>query len=193
MTLSSGWGLPRAGGVLDIQSLARNVGEVLGVFAEIAIPEKPSILNIGYSSSVKIQELGELENLVKTLWSPQWPADFPKIDQAAATKGAALYQTNCLSCHVLINRTDPNRKITAVMMDVRDRSQSVHQFLQSNRALREVERREHQFRAVHAENRSDCRCRLDDQQRSHSGSSWASSRVPLQMSCSRRISAVDDR
>jgi hypothetical protein len=111
-------GIAKSGGVLDIQSLARNVGEVLGVFAEIAIPEQPSILNLGYSSSVKIQELGELENLVKTLWSPQWPADFPKIDQAAATKGAALYQTNCLSCHVLINRTDPNRKITAVMMDV---------------------------------------------------------------------------
>ena len=111
-------GIARSGGPFDIQSLARNVGEVLGVFAEITIPEKPSLLNIGYSSSVKIPELGELENLLKTLWSPQWPADFPKIDQTAAAKGAALYQANCLSCHALINRKDPNRKITAVMKDV---------------------------------------------------------------------------
>jgi hypothetical protein len=111
-------GIAKSGGPLDIQSLARNVGEVLGVFAEIAIPEKPSILNLGYSSSAKIPELGDLENLVKTLWSPQWPADFPKIDQTSAAKGAALYKTNCLSCHAMINRTDPNRKITAVMMDV---------------------------------------------------------------------------
>jgi hypothetical protein len=111
-------GIAKSGGPLDINSLARNVGEVLGVFAEIAIPEQHSILNIGYSSSAKILELGELENLVKTLWSPQWPADFPKIDQQNAAKGAALYKTNCLSCHVLINRTDPNRKITALMQDV---------------------------------------------------------------------------
>ena len=110
-------GIAKSGGPFDILSLSRNVGEVLGVFAEIGIPERPSILNIGYSSSVKIPELGELENLVKTLWSPQWPADFPKIDQEAAAKGAALYQTNCLSCHALINRTDPNRKVTAVMKD----------------------------------------------------------------------------
>ena len=110
-------GIAKSGGPLDILSLSRNVGEVLGVFADIAIPEKPSILNLGYSSSVKILELGDLENLVKSLWSPQWPADFPKIDQAAAAKGAKLYQANCVSCHALIDRTDPNRKINAVMND----------------------------------------------------------------------------
>jgi hypothetical protein len=110
-------GIAKSGGPFDIDSLSRNVGEVLGVFAEVAIPETPSILHIGYSSSVKFQELGDLENLVKTLWSPQWPADFPGIDQDKAAKGVALYKTNCLECHALINRTDPNRKITAVMTD----------------------------------------------------------------------------
>ena len=93
------------------------MGEVLGVFAEISIPERRSILHIGYASSVKFLELVDLENLVKTLWSPQWPADFPKIDQDKAAKGAALYKTNCLECHALIDRTDPNRKVTAVMND----------------------------------------------------------------------------
>ena len=110
-------GIAKSGGPLDIFSLSRNVGEVLGVFAEITIPEKPSVLNFGYASSIKIPELIDLENLVKTLWSPQWPADFPKIDQSAAAEGAPLYQTNCVACHVLINRTDPNRKVTAVMND----------------------------------------------------------------------------
>ena len=28
-----------------------------------------------------------------------------------------LYQTNCVSCHAVINRTDPKRKVTAVMND----------------------------------------------------------------------------
>ena len=110
-------GIAKNGGPLDVLSLARNVGEVLGVFAEITIPERPSLLNLGYASTVKIQELGDLENLLKSLWSPQWPGDFPKIDPDAAAKGAQLYQANCVSCHALINRTDPNRKITAVMND----------------------------------------------------------------------------
>jgi cytochrome c peroxidase len=110
-------GIARSGGPLDIFSLSRNVGEVLGVFAEVTIPEKPSVLSIGYASSVKVPELIDLENLIKTLWSPQWPADFPKIDQSGASKGAGLYQTNCVACHALINRTDPNRKVKAVMND----------------------------------------------------------------------------
>jgi hypothetical protein len=58
-----------------------------------------------------------LEGLLKSLWSPLWPADFPPIDQNAAAQGAQPYQVNCVSCHALIDRTDPNRKITAVMND----------------------------------------------------------------------------
>jgi len=110
-------GIAKNGGPLDILSLSRNVGEVLGVFADFTIPEDPSILSLGYSSTVKIQELGELEDLVKTLWSPLWPSDFPKIDQNAAAKGAQLYKANCVSCHLLIDRTNPNRKIIANMKD----------------------------------------------------------------------------
>ena len=110
-------GIAKSGGPLDILSLSRNVGEVLGVFGDITIPEKPSLLHLGYASSIKVPELGELENLVKSLWSPQWPADFPKIDQDAAAKGSKLYQTNCVSCHALIDRKSPSRKVKAVMND----------------------------------------------------------------------------
>jgi hypothetical protein len=110
-------GVAKNGGPLDILSLSRNVGEVLGVFADFEIPEKPSLLSGGYASTVRTANLTDLENLLKSLWSPQWPADFPKIDQDAAGKGALLYKANCVSCHALINRSDPNRKITAVMKD----------------------------------------------------------------------------
>jgi hypothetical protein len=110
-------GIARNGGPLDIFTLSRNVGEVLGVFADFSIPEDPSILSLGYSSTVKMQNLGDLEDLLETLWAPKWPADFPKIDQAAAAKGAVLYQANCVSCHALIDPTNPNRTVTAVMND----------------------------------------------------------------------------
>ena len=114
-------GIAKNGGVLDVLTLSRNVGEVIGVFSDVAIPDDPSLLSLGYASSVKISALTDLENLLKTLWSPQWPDSFPKIDQAAAAKGAALYRANlggsksCKDCHALIDRTDPNRKVVAVM------------------------------------------------------------------------------
>jgi hypothetical protein len=56
-------------------------------------------------------------NSVKGLWSPQWPADLPKIDHVAAAKGSQIYRANCVSCHALINRTDANRKVVAFMGD----------------------------------------------------------------------------
>ncbi|HEV3165283.1 MAG TPA: cytochrome c, partial [Isosphaeraceae bacterium] len=96
-------GLPNGG----LNSLARNVGEVLGVFANYKIPDEHLVF--GYPSSVKVVALLQLEDWVKELDSPQWPTDFPPIDQAAAAKGKALYQTNCIRCHVLIdpNSSDP--------------------------------------------------------------------------------------
>jgi hypothetical protein len=110
-------GIARNGGLNDVLTLSRNVGQVLGVFGDFAIPETPRLLHLGYSSSVKIFNLSGLENQLKVLWSPQWPADFPPIDQAAAAQGAKLYQAQCVSCHALIDRSDPSRKVTAVLGD----------------------------------------------------------------------------
>ena len=178
-------GIAKSGGPFDILSLSRNVGEVLGVFAEITIPEKPSILNLGYSSSVKIPELGELENLVKSLWSPQWPADFPKIDQAAAAKGAALYQTNCLSCHALINRTDPNRKITAVMKDGGTDPRASTNFFNRTGASGKLNGVNINFVPFTPKIRADRRCRLDGQQRGDRDHPGPVQGCRLRTSCSR--------
>jgi processive rubber oxygenase RoxA-like protein len=108
-------GIAKSGGLLDVFSLSRNVGEVLGVFADFVIPDDPS--SLGYSSSVKISGLVELENELKGLWSPQWPADFPPINQADAAKGKAIYQQlKCDTCHTLVaNRKDPGRTIVSYM------------------------------------------------------------------------------
>jgi hypothetical protein len=110
-------GIARNGGALDVLTLSRNVGEVLGVFGDFAIPASPPFLHLGYASSVRILNLTSLENQLKTLWSPQWPADFPAIDQAAAALGAKLYRANCVSCHALLDRSDPGRTVTALIAD----------------------------------------------------------------------------
>jgi hypothetical protein len=108
-------GIAKSGGPLDVFSLSRNVGEALGVFADFVIPDDPSPL--GYSSSVKTLGLVDLENQLKGLWSPQWPADFPPINQADAAKGKAIYQQlKCDTCHTLVaNRKDPGRTIVSYM------------------------------------------------------------------------------
>ena len=95
--------------------LARNVGEVLGVFGTIEIKKGQS----SYPSSVNIPSLGKLEETLSRLWSPQWPKEYlPAIDTAKAERGGALYRQSCAGCHALTSRTDPHRKINAVMTPI---------------------------------------------------------------------------
>ena len=73
----------------------------------------------GFASSVKVKNLDEVENLLRNLWSPKWPeAAFGKPDQKLVDAGAVLFSKHCAECHESINRTDPNRKVTAIMRDV---------------------------------------------------------------------------
>jgi hypothetical protein len=92
------------GGPFGAFSLARNVGEVIGVFGGLEIPPQPT--KLGYRSTVRIRELREIEDWLKTLKAPKWPAAFPPVDQAAAALGKTIYAKRCISCHALINGAD---------------------------------------------------------------------------------------
>ncbi len=97
--------------------LARNVGEVLGVFAKLDIT--PDQVPLGYSSSAQLVNLAKLEKWAADLWSPVWPEPgLPPIDHALASKGQVRYNELCLNCHQLIDRTNPNRRIAAKMVRV---------------------------------------------------------------------------
>ena len=85
---------------LAILRLARNVGEVLGVFADIKI-RKPGFLHWYYESTAKRINLLEIEDRLAQLRSPHWPAGFPAIDTAKAATGQKIYNQQCLSCHAL--------------------------------------------------------------------------------------------
>lgn len=96
--------------------LARNVGEVLGVFAQVNVT--PDAIPPGYKSSALIANLGELENTVARLWSPQWPMEYlPPLDPAKAARGKDIYTAQCAGCHTLIDRKDPNRRIAVTMVE----------------------------------------------------------------------------
>lgn len=88
-------------------ALARNVGQVLGVFGQVDLA--PSTVPLGYSSSVNVPHLMDLEQKLETLTSPAW-VDFvakdllPALDQTLLAQGALVYDAQCASCHAVIDR-----------------------------------------------------------------------------------------
>jgi hypothetical protein len=115
-------GIAQSGGVGNIFSMVRNVGEVVGVFGHVEVPKSIPTLNPGYPSTIDRKSLEKLEDLITTLWSPLWPEDtFGKIDRDSATKGEEVFKRkleqnfSCFDCHGQINRVDPERKFAMRM------------------------------------------------------------------------------
>ncbi len=83
--------------------LGRNAGQVIGVFGLVDIDGDAFI---GYDSSVRFGDLKRAEELVTTLWSPQWPF---AIDSSKVDQGRDLFVQNCRACHADMKRDDPDR------------------------------------------------------------------------------------
>lgn len=100
--------------------LGRNVGEVLGVFGKVVVPDPPGMT--GYQSTTKVKNLLAIEASLKRLWSPQWPSGFPKIDSTLREQGRLAYlKARCNECHTepeKFDRTDPLRRVIAQMRAV---------------------------------------------------------------------------
>ena len=99
-------------------SLGRNVGEVVGVYGKVEVKryETAEEARKGYASTVEAHAIVSMESSLRGLSSPVWPEDvLPPIDRAKAARGAELYQAQCVSCHALIDRDDPGRKVTAMV------------------------------------------------------------------------------
>jgi len=108
------WNAPRQdhtqwnGGVpngLFIQGLARNTGEVFGVFAQFApkllvpgIGAIPTVISYR-NNSADFAGLETLEEKIATLQPPQWPREIFGLDVAIAEKGKALFDIHCAQCH----------------------------------------------------------------------------------------------
>lgn len=102
-------------------SIGRNAGEVVGVFAQLDVKhyETKAAARKGYASTVQGDALVSMEESLRGLRSPVWPEDvLPPIDRALAGRGAVLYQADCVSCHALLDRADPGRKVTAMVTGI---------------------------------------------------------------------------
>ena len=116
-------------GTKKIGALGRNAGEVLGVFghAEVNLDE-PLHIPRRYPSTVKTENLIQIEKMLTTLWSPQWPTAVMALDSAKVTRGAVIYENNCKSCHAHIDRKQEGRKVKANIQDVETDQQLIKNF-----------------------------------------------------------------
>jgi len=87
-------------GFLDTGALGRNTGEVVGVFGDVIIKPLPDMH--GFPSSVDVHNLDRLENVIRTLEPPKWPASFGALNQARVDAGKALFvDRGCIGCHTI--------------------------------------------------------------------------------------------
>lgn len=101
---------------LDIGALARNASEVVGVFGDVAFRSDAFLK--GFDSSVRLDNLDDLERTLERLKPPKWPGKLGAIDPAKQHKGATLFAANCSSCHLPLSRDDLKSKIVAKMVAI---------------------------------------------------------------------------
>jgi processive rubber oxygenase RoxA-like protein len=85
----------------DILGLARNLGEVFGVFGVFAPKKELFYVNFLSSNSANFDGLAKLEDLIKQLGPPKWPW---LVDTTLAARGKVIYerptaQGGCNDCH----------------------------------------------------------------------------------------------
>jgi hypothetical protein len=89
------WGLEYTGwlqwGANTNSVMERNIGQALGVGA-LFDPRT-------FESTVRIDNLHQLEGLAYKITPPPWPETFPAVDAARAERGRGLFYQHCAGCH----------------------------------------------------------------------------------------------
>ncbi|MFZ2100988.1 MAG: di-heme-cytochrome C peroxidase [Oricola sp.] len=113
--------IPIFGKDTDIGALVRNTSEVIGVFAQIEISPRWKSGLLGYNSSLRLENMIDLERQLSRLKSPRWPEDFlPAIDWAKADRGRAHFEAKCSSCHEDLKWDDLKTPIKVEMSLLKD-------------------------------------------------------------------------
>lgn len=102
-------------------SAGRNAGQVVGVYGDVQVKhyESEQEAKKGYPSTIRGMALVRMEESLRKLQSPLWPEDvLPPIDRSLAARGETIYEAQCRSCHALIDRADPRRRVTAMVTGV---------------------------------------------------------------------------
>ena len=99
--------------------LLQNVTTALAVYGQLDIHGDGDFDS--YASSIDFAHLGQIENDLYRLRSPQWPEKlFGALDQTKIASGAAVYARECVRCHALSNRNSPDDELKAVLTPLKD-------------------------------------------------------------------------
>jgi len=96
------------------QRLARNVGEVLGVFANTNIVNQKPPYKFFETTARRTNQL-KIEHLLASLRSPRWPSELGTIDTTLVPNGQALYRQYCEYCHAVVPRDRPLQRMRTSM------------------------------------------------------------------------------
>lgn len=92
--------IPLFGNNTDIGALVRNTSEVIGVFAHIEISPRWKSSLLGFRSSLRVENMIDLERQLAELKSPRWPESIlPAIDWTRADRGREHFVEHCVECH----------------------------------------------------------------------------------------------
>jgi hypothetical protein len=117
---------------LGANPIARNVGEVLGVYAHLQLTGTRATGQ--FNSTANIRNLDRLEGYVSQLKAPKWPAKvLGKIDSEKTSAGKQLYAQNCVQCHYIRNAKG-NFPMTTENRDIVGNPSSI-QFIKTNSAM----------------------------------------------------------
>ena len=113
--------------------IGRNAGEVIGVFGTLDwVAKEPGFSisgmltkqskkhkQIDFSSSIDLMNLRRLEDHLKSLQSPEWPAEiFGELDHKKVDKGRLIYEKYCESCHIVVERDNWDRIVIAQLSNL---------------------------------------------------------------------------
>jgi len=94
-----------SGQTFDAGALGRNVGEVVGVFADVKA--RSGLLGLNVRSSIEVSNLISIEQQLMSLKPPRWPRDVMPVDAALAARGRQVFaEQNCARCHTPLARDD---------------------------------------------------------------------------------------
>jgi hypothetical protein len=87
------WNGSADNGLLGLGPVFRNIGEALGVFGTVDIQHQSGAPE--YQSSIKVDNLKDLEGMLRRLRSPVWPETVLPTNPALVRTGATVYSMFC--------------------------------------------------------------------------------------------------
>jgi hypothetical protein len=99
-------------------AMMRNIGEVIGVFGQVSLPEKFSGMP-KFESSAVVPQLRMIEGWLAELHSPQWPgAVFPALKPDLVSRGKGIYESQCQTCHAVIDTSNVPYPVPTSLVNV---------------------------------------------------------------------------